>query len=718
MNFKKIRMIFNCSLLSKRTVSFLTTFMFLVNAVFAAGNPAQKKSITNAPLNPAYVDSEIFVRDFKYFREFYYKDAKILINKTNSKTKNIIFSRGQTNLSITQNDDKAIYEYMVPGKSMRHYLVYKFEKNKPTKVGYYTVNRTTYFSDSSSAMPAAGISAESDSGTCSARPDWGFGELREIAKAIEGEGVFGADSSLDIKKLIDKETCNMSQRNIVNSVVTNLFDKNGAKILKCLQTDSAQKKLESDKALLASANLFVARLTSFLDEQTRKKVIKNNVLNQSEFKIKCKMEPSDKESSSKDKNGKVVEGKVKSACFSDDFSNPEIRLNFDGPPILNANKEIDSVKLEHEIMHEFYHSSASQMQIEGKPNCIDEQIVKNLENLCDPKELGKVEDGVKGCGVSDINKIDKSQKSTLDGKGEFELNLHASKMPLSEDVSPSKNPNDVVLLPNSEVAALANASLPKSSNAGEKIQLSNNSSISDSLGSIYTSISNSANGMGKVLTNAAKLSVSNANAANANALPAATLNQYTYPPGQIVADKYKADLNSEPVLIKNNTWANVQNSSQTVRASEKMNQINDSKVNNLNSAADNRKPAHAATSDAATVMPTTALGGTEQKRSIASISPVTAKTNSESSVNLKTVGTNESQIIQSLSAFNKLSGKNYAEVVKQYPNGDFNKLLKQRGISIEVQTEQNQKSKLRFGATENIKVKFLDDGKNLNKINE
>lgn len=708
----KIRTILNSLIPSKKNLSqsvcLSVALLFFANSVFAINPRPQAAAKRQSPAAIQKKPQQLFVRDYKYFREFNYGGAKLLVNKSKTGTRNILLTRGAATLSVVQNQDTAIYEYMIPSQKKRHYLVYKIQKNKKTKVAYYTVDRTKYFNES--AMPKAGLD---DSGQCSRGPNWSVGDLRDIAKAIgtvdDKKNVFMKDNGFDPANLIDDETCRMEDSDLVRESVEELFENNGGKLIACLQSDAAIKKLESDKSLLANANLFVSRVISFVDvaqDNSEKFKNYNQALNaktkvRTPIKIKCELDKED-------------QGKGKTACFNDLAEQPELRLNLSGPPI-KVNGAVDKAALQKSIVHELIHASGQQMQIKPTPNCVDELIVKSLEGLCaDPSAVLKVEAGVEKCAV------DKGMGTALAGKGADsdggvnDVAFGASIVQSNTINLPSESVVDVKPVANSEVAQLANANLPQSSTLGERISIPDSSPVASSFGTVFDQLSNSMTGMGKVVATAAvaagtiSAAVAQTNSASTTSMqvqPATVI----YPLSQVASDKYSSILSTSSSEVTESTRL-----ASTLNSLDAETKLNPSQVSQLTAKTNSNTGTAASaelTNKAATA--TNSVSGADLSRKIASVSNSVTTQSSGSAQALPR--SNENQIVNQLFVVDSLAGNKYSEIKNKYSDPDFLKRLDDLGISIEIRNGTNVK---KIGSLKNSKIKFIDDGQKLKKIDQ
>lgn len=710
-------MILNNLIPSKKRVShsvrLSVALLFFANSVFAVSPVSQQQSNRQKVVAVQKKSQQLFVRDYKYFREFNYGGAKLLVNKSKTGTRNILLTRGSATLSVVQNQDTAIYEYMVPSQKKRHYLVYKIQKNKKTKVAYYTVDRTKYFNES--AMPKAGLD---DSGQCSQGPNWSVGDLRDIAKAIgqDKENVFSKDNGFDPSNLIDDESCKFGQSGdqseLVKESVEQLFENNGTKLIACLQSDAAIKKLETDKSLLVNANLFVSRMISFVDlaqDNSEKFKNYNQALNaktkvRTPIKIKCELDKED-------------QGKGKTACFNDLAEQPELRLNLSGPPI-KVNGAVDKAALQKSIVHELIHSSGQQMQIKPTPNCVDELIVKSLEGLCaEPSAVPKVEAGVEKCAV------DKGLGAALAGQATGVTNSISNASGVAngvgadtalssqnESVALASSISQVVSVPSSEVAQLTNASLPQSAMQGERISVPESSPVVSSFGAVFDQLSNSMTGMGKVVATAAvaagtiSAAVAQTNSASTRFVQPAAVN---YPMSQVAADKYSSTLPTSSSEVTEST-----------RLASALNSLDTGTKLNPNQAAQLTTKTNTNTGAAASaeltneaVAVTNSLSGADQSRKIASVSD--SVTTQSSGAVQALPRTNENQIVNQLFVVDSLAGNKYSEIKNKYADPVFVKQLEDLGISIEVRSGSIIK---KIGSQQNSRISFIDDGKQLRKI--
>lgn len=75
---------------------------------------------------------------------------------------------------------------------------------------------------------------------------------------------------------------------------------------------------------------------------------------------------------------------------------------------------------------------------------------------------------------------------------------------------------------------------------------------------------------------------------------------------------------------------------------------------------------------------------------------------------------NDNRVLQTLSAYKRLSGSQYKAIQELYDKQDFDKLLKSRRISIQV--KQNAKNEIVIGAQSKAILSFVDDGKSLTRV--
>ncbi len=735
MKYKKIMMIFDQFLLFKCLRIAMAICVFLSNNAFAINSVAQKNLKINSK-------PPIFVRDYKYFRKYYYKDAEFLVNKTNLKTKNIIFTQGEKVLSVTLNNEKAIYQLMVPGNTERHFMLTKYEKNKKPKIGYYAVSRKTYFSN---VMPLAASGSESESQICSKSPNWSFGELKNIVKVL-GDTKSNNFSAIDTDEFIDK-SCRTSgdDADELNTALDQLFKKNAAEMFSCLQSDQAQKTLSDVKNvnLLMNANVFVARMTRFLDDNRLKKT-DQAVGNQLTQKL------NDKSGSTKSMKIKCApnkELKNKSACFIDENENPAIVLDLTKiKQTASINKTDFKKEIQAILIHEFYHTSNQQMETPLEPGCTDEKMIQSLEALC-PKtdDLNAVKiqktEVVKGCTRISTSAENKKTGSVLRNMGivldqkEFESiaiahqnNMNkldgSSEATLSSSSGIVKTGEEIMVL---SVSPVSLGRAAPEANDGTLVTISNNSEIGTSLSGMYDSFSESTSGMTSVLTKALELvtpkaAIANANPSVSNSVSVAMSKSEIYSaqsgsefgssaqvstsvPGQQVetASKSTSNLNLSPAtsVLQNSNSFEKQNvealnsnipSSQTAKKNDQDSNQNGLDIPNLKA------------------MPLTVGKGANLSNSTTSNQPVrqvaSVDDNNTDSIQKNT----DNKILQTLSISQRISGSSYVEVKKLYQNSDFTKSLEFRRIAIEL----NDVGKTQIGSKK-PQIIFLDDGQILRR---
>ncbi len=731
MNHKKIMMIFDHFLFLKRLRIAMAICVFLSNNAIAANSVPQKNLKINSK-------PQIFVRDYKYFRKYYYKDAEFVVNKINSKSKNIIFTQGEKVLSVTLNNEKAIYQLMVPGKTKRHFMLTKYEKNQKPKIGYYAVSRKTYFSDS--VMPQAVSSNEKESQICSKGPNWSFGELKNIVKVL-GDQKSNNFSAIDIETFVDK-SCRVDDEaaDELASALDNLFKKNAQEMFSCLQSDQAQKTLSDTKNinLLMNANMFVARMTRFLDDN-RFKNADQAVGNQLTQKL------NDKSGATKNMKIKCAPNKDlknKSACFVDENENPAIVLDLTKiKQTASINKTDFKKEIQDILIHEFYHTSNQQMETSLEPGCSDEKIIQSLEALC-PKSGKSAVIKVKETEVPKICPLTtdaENRKEDLvldniryikDGGAYGFIDQQARDNRANHDVKPDSSAG--IIKTGEEIMILSTATLPSNqdkteANDGARLPISGDSEIGNSLSGIYDSFAKNTSGLTSVLTNALATvapttAIANTNSSKINssltvmsaseiqsAQSGAEFNSKTTVDNSVnvqqIETSSKSTLNTSPSVVMNSSQSsnlaekkNLEVLNSTTASVQVVNK-NDEVSNQIGLGVSNIKAIPKSAFNI--VNSSNSVSANQSQRQVASVDYDDSDSNRKNTDN---------KILQTLSISQRISGSSYAEVKTMYQNPEFTKSLELRGIAIEM----NDSQKTRIGSKK-PQIIFFDDGLILRK---
>ena len=707
MNQQKIKTIFDHFLLLKRLRIFAFIFVFLSNNVFATTLTHQKKIINNSK-------PQVFVRDYKYFRKYYYKDAEFVVNKTNSKIKNIIFTKGEKVLSVTLNNEKAVYQLMVPGKTKRHFMLTKYEKNKKTKIGYYTVNRKTYFD---SAMPLADFKKSADGQTCSRRPNWSFGELAKITKVLgdEKNDLFSTISTADF---ID-ESCKLSEdgKDELTTALDLLFKNNAKKIFSCLQTEQAQKILSNEKNinLLSNANLYIARMTSLLDRAQFKATNKSldNLLSQNEN------QKSDEIENMKIKCAPNAELKNKSGCFVDQSKNPAIILDLTKiKQTADINKTKFGDEIDNVLIHEFYHFSNQQIETPTQPGSLDEKIIQSLQTICpgfNKSEKAKIENTANLAETEDKFIAPAVESAILANNSDTPSKLTA----LDADGIVKINDNAYVLS-ESPVSLAKNTVIDQTE--GAKIEIFDNIKVLDSVTNLFNSFTQSTSGLGEVLSGALKVSEQPAVAKSmqTNVNPQITNSSTTnskidvMSSAEIFAAQSGSEFNIKSVSTIEQNAKTVTNSfnqnSQLPKQSPLERFENAVSNSNVNTGLDNKKEIQVSSpivkSQASTVV---SAKNTIQRNAAVVRRDIASEGIQNSGASQKTSSVSED--VEVLSRSPQINGTPYTEIIKKYQDPKFQKDLEFRGIAIRLNNDNNKM----IGSPKPL-ILFIDNGNFLKKV--
>ncbi len=657
----------------RKTIS----WQFYYLAIFFLGTPMFAELSKNA--------NQIYFRDYKTYRIYYHNHASLLVNKKS--TKKILIHKKNNSILTTKSDfNKKTIEYMVPAKEKRHTVVYKFEKNKNPQVGYFANNRKVYFAESEPEVKS--IANKQISAVCEKPKNRNIDDIKNISKFITDNNSI---NSIDIESgILDPKTCTAENLNVdlLKKNLGNLFNSNGLNLIKCLQSDLAQKKMEKDEALLTQANIFVTRMVGFLDDMNVAKINKNLTSNKfkNNFQIKCESTPK-------------MEGKI--ACFDDNYENPSMSIDLEKIP-KNSNGTIDTDKLNAFILHEFMHAGTQQPETSGPdPKCLDEAIVKSLEALCgDQREKVK-------CPAPSIIKTEKGSvvaaAATVVAANEI-----ARSMPVkTENQIPTTT--EVSQLANATLSQMTTPSVARNYQEGDKVQVTDPATISQ-VSNTFTNLNVLSNNAGTVMKAGAAAAVGSIAVASTStaarsisSVASDQKNTYVpYPPSEIIADKYSTGTDD-------GTISRLANSTLKTNSSVLSEEISSAKANVTTIAASKNEVLPTRATAKNNSESTAHTDAAQINRKIASVSSSVENTQPATTVELPT----RTQLVENLKIRKTMSGNDYNEIKKYYADPNFKSQLSTLGISIELKTA-NMNQKIRaIGADMNSKIKFIDDGQNL-----
>jgi len=281
-----------------------------------------------------------------------------------------------------------------------------------------------------------------------------------------------------------------------------------------------------------------------------------------------------------------------------------------------------------------------------------------------------------------------------------------------------------------DIDTLANSYLQNSAgqsaanNYGDVQSVVATPAVNSSLNAVYTALNETTEGVARSLNTAMAMAVTPVQAATVK--PSAQVAKVAaYPVNEILNDKYSPDFD-RPVqtlpLSKTNLAVNAPATTPafspspaeiaTADAGSALTKATTPPASATNTVSNNRSPASVAPQPAS--LSTVAKAETSApNRKPASVDAITTEPLQA------TFGTSPQKLdtpaLQTLTAFNQMSGPKYQMIRQQYQDPTFEEQLKARGISIVVVNKAGQTVR-KIGAVTGAEVYFVDNGKALIKV--
>lgn len=650
----------------------------------------------------------LYATDMAGYRNFYSIDSSILLKKNSHGT---IFFEGENKELFFKNlKEYYIFELVKYNKkNIVHIFLKKNKNSKKYQIGYYSIPIKKYFS--------FGEKFKIDEKKCSQ-------SIKNDVNNILDNKIVNKIKSLSLSEYLDKSSCDKFDSGDVSDFMDLLQDEvnsTQSSLLKCLNSSkvlnltiqSSWLQYTISKSIFNIKNLFETMSSSSIEGKPLDK----------KFKIYCEVD---------DPNSNATSESNSDGIFS-------IKINF--KKMYNENSYKDSQEFIKSIQHEFLHYKSSQFSM--KNNCLDENYVSYVMSVCFGdqidnsditgdsifKECAKnskyligqnVAEGTFKEGIGSVAELIRIQqqvdsdtsealRSTLQNVPDIQIPSeqqleNLAKMPLTnhngQTIAANGN-SEKVILPESAANVLENMS----SGFGQ---------MADSLNKAYLAAitPKSANASVVAATSQSKVSSggvqASGEAANSNAVAAA----YTLP--EILADSG---------LISNETAAQLAKKSGDAASSKQVsavavNQQLDEKPTKSVAKTESTNP----TSKGAVVKQVSSPGsvGTssvvEQQASVAQADLIPNKRGIASVPTVQptqNINVSDNKVLQTLSAYKRLSGNQYKDIQKMYTQQDFDRLLKSRGISILIKKDSN--NQIVIGAQSKAVLSFVDDGQSLTR---
>lgn len=650
---------------------------------------------------------KILVRDFKNFREYVYKNRRILILK-NTQRPNIYYSNEKDeNISYSQSATKRSYEFLQNGKNLKHSVFYSLKANHKSEVGYYFNKKNVYYKSDKSID------------NCSSYKNFlDRLEVLNLNEKIEDSQIFN---------LLDKNSCETlepKQAAYFQRIVRNAFRPSKSGLVDCLNKPEVQKVLDQDQFLQTNATAVLARYFNLVDKISK---------GETPLAIKCELP-------------NKIEGKLAQI----DLKSKPPTLAFDLQTITSTTEGKSKYNLSSIVSHELFHYGAQQYPMGQNKDCLDEKFAELFDSICKLEDIsqekvpsssvifevcsGRADQSTQVVASQNMNTkgtaIESGGVSTAATLQDSTVKKdQEQKEKMAQNLASTTNPSDFVPLKDSDVATLANAPLydrsatPVNRNYGEQQAIMATPEVTGALNRVTSAFDKAANGMSRSLNSAIAMTVNPARADQIRGNVDFSSQNTSVPVAQIVAEKYSpngvaeqqvlpasvrlADNSAKPAIDA----ASVAATPATTATAENIG-ASPTTVSATVSTQAQQQPSAFASNQQAARNPASANGTTEtvvlEIRRIVNVKTTASRAPA-------TTTTYDNRALQNLTAFTQMNGEAYGEVTEQYNNPAFEEQLDLRGISISI--VDNQKKLIRhMGSKKEVKYNFIDDGKSLIKV--
>ncbi|MBC7457517.1 MAG: hypothetical protein H7235_04520 [Bdellovibrionaceae bacterium] len=649
--------------------------------------------------------STVKVRDFKFYREYQYKNSRILIHKKSKLIRILFLNKNNTAVNLTQSKSKSLFQYSTESKKATHFVVFKHAAGQ-NKFSYFAKDKQKYFQSSNNEQCA---------------------NYKSAISKIDIDLFTAKLATLQIKSLLDPKSCKDPDSPMISNLsdaLTQSFDpESDSSLVSCLNLPAVQSIIDKDQSLENMANQAMGKFLQLSDGIfTAKKPIQ----------IRCNMP--DKE-------------KTKIASFDNSKDPVTISFNLTNPKIFNnlTQKSVNDL-LSHELFH------YSEQFIPTFNNTLDELMVNNLNCLCKEAIDKKItaDDISKKCPIKKglatsiaMQSLDKTEEmraslTTTGTSDKSSTGLIAAteaqnrtreavvEAAIKQTIAPATftpvEPSAVEHLANVPHRTLSGAAINEN-NYGKTHTVYPSPRTLNYLNTVYDQFSKGANATTAALNKAVAMTTNTAQAQTSqqNLRAATTQSPKTnfaagppsYPKIELVHDLLDPDFdrphlsNSTSTTLAANTTSKVGPQRQETRKQSQVDLTSGSTTSVSGFANTDSKPSTvvAPSSTLPTQLSTNSDAGTNSKsrqpsvRSIASLS-----------TNQKNF-----QPADILSGMSKISGQQYKSITNLYTDADFNERLRQREISIIVRRKNKKDFVIGLLASSKAKEKFIDDGQKLEK---
>jgi|GEM_PF-3309382 len=679
-------------------------FLHLPSAVYAK---------PDLSVNSGSATTKISVRDFKNYREYLYKNSRILISK-NKKNINLHFAKNNANLILAQNKNKKTYDLSKEGKDYKHNVFYKLNTNNTKQVGYYSKIKMKYFK------------AADRNDDCSVN-------YKPLLEQMGSKDIVQKIDELLIADLMDKSTCNKIDDDeiiIFKAALVQQFKTKSSSLVSCLTKPEVQKILNQDQFLQNNATAVLARFLNLIDK------ISNG---EKPLQIKCDLEPNEK---------------MQIASYNEKSEPIEISINFKNNKFASTVKKTsnngkEKADIKTILSHELFHYGAQQYPLGKNQNCLDEGVVQLFDEICTTPDFTKTTfktsaDILNQCASSPDNSTthqatiqsDKASTSIVHvdtASPAITAALQASttadqlqQQQITTNLARTTDPEVFTPVADTDVAVLANSALYNTAgvstaqNYGEQQTIVATPAVRQSLDAVVTALDKTATGMASGLNKAIALTVNPAQAAAGGA--DYSKQNSVMPVNQVVAEKYSPDFDkpaAAPVVPAPADTTSAAGLAALPAASVRQPaSVSADGLNPEAEAAPKATRSIASVGNARAVVVTPAVKPAvvvpAESTKPAATDSLAATSNSGAASNSANISL-DNPVLQSLTAFNQMTGTTYQQVAKKYDDPVFVEQLKRRRISIVVVDDKNQPLR-KIGITDKAEHHFIDNGKTLTKV--
>ena len=686
-----------------RTIKILIKIIFVVlmSGVFYRTAFCNESNLNNK--------NYLLVSDMLNYRNFKSNYGKIFFRKKNTDV--IYFEHKNEEIIFKKKNNFYIFEYVkYTKKNIAHVFLKKNINSTKYKIGYYSIPLKRYFNLEKSAKINNYFCTEN---------------VANQISSILDKNIIAQIQSYSLNDFLDKESCGKLNQEIVLDFVETLQQEiysNQDNILNCLNSSKVLNLTEQSYWLKYAASKSVFNIKNLFEAMSSRAEEGNSL--SKKIKIFCDVDDSISNASSEiDSNGNFL-----------------FKINLKK---INGKNNNSKKELIESARHEFLHYKSEQFSM--KNNCLDEKYVSYITSTCFGDKIGS--DNVSADSLfrecSENNNLLKGQTvatDTEDKGGDSGSVAELIRIQQQVDSGTSEALRSTLqYLPDIQIPSeqqLENlAKMPLTNHNGQTIAATGNSEKVILPESAANVLENMSSGFGQMADSLNKAYLAAITPKSANASVVAATSQSKVSSGGVQASGEAANSNTvaaaytlpeilaDSGLISNETAARLAKKSGDTASSKQVSAVA------VNQQLD-EKPTKSVvktestnqTSNGAVVKQVSSPGsvGTssvvEQQASVAQADLIPNKRSIASVPTVQptqNINVSDNKVLQTLSAYKRLSGNQYKDIQKMYTQQDFDRLLKSRGISILVKKGSN--NQIVIGAQSKAILSFVDDGQSLTR---